>query len=114
MSTVAVAKEMGCIQGGIFEIFGGQKRSARVDPWTPPPGRFGGADRGEIRTGIQRGDSLRCIARALGRAPSTTSREVAANGGRGTSTYECDDLGLIKLRRAAPPFGVELGVGFVL
>ena len=36
----------------------------------------------EISRGIARGVSLRCIARKLGRAPSTVSREVAANGGR--------------------------------
>ena len=40
------------------------------------------AEREEISRGIAQGVSLRCITRRLGRAPSTVSREVAANGGR--------------------------------
>ena len=36
----------------------------------------------EISRGLARGDSLRQIARALGRAPSTVSREIARNRGR--------------------------------
>ena len=40
-------------------------------------------DREEISRGLSRGDSLREIARRVGCAPSTVSREVARNGGRG-------------------------------
>ena len=40
------------------------------------------AGREEISRGIAQGVSLRCVARKLGRAPSTVSCEVAANGGR--------------------------------
>lgn len=40
------------------------------------------ADREEISRGLAAGRSLRAIAAELGRAPSTVSREVAANGGR--------------------------------
>jgi transposase, IS30 family len=40
------------------------------------------ADRESISRGLVAGESLRAIARALVRAPSTISREVAANGGR--------------------------------
>src|SRR5258708_7187253 len=39
------------------------------------------AEREEISRGIAAGRSLRGIARQLGRAPSTISREIAANGG---------------------------------
>jgi len=41
------------------------------------------AEREEISRGLARDESLRGIARRLGRSPSTVSREVARNGGRG-------------------------------
>jgi transposase, IS30 family len=44
--------------------------------------RLGLDEREEISRGLAAGDSLRTIAARLGRAPSTISREVAANGGR--------------------------------
>ena len=40
------------------------------------------AEREEISRGLRAGDSFRVIARRLGRAPSTISREVTANGSR--------------------------------
>ncbi|WP_458691383.1 IS30 family transposase [Nocardia tengchongensis] len=40
------------------------------------------AEREEISRGLAAGDSLRAIARSLGRAPSTISREVTGHGGR--------------------------------
>ena len=40
------------------------------------------AEREEISRGLAGGESLRAIARRLGRASSTVSREVSANGGR--------------------------------
>jgi hypothetical protein len=46
------------------------------------PLRLSMLDREEIRVGLERGDSFRMIAAALGRAPSTVSREVNGNGGR--------------------------------
>jgi hypothetical protein len=39
-------------------------------------------EREEISRGVAGGESLRVLARRLGRAPSTLSREVARNGGR--------------------------------
>ncbi len=47
----------------------------------PPSGRvLSEEERIEIFGGLQRGDSLRGIARAIGRAPSTVSRELRRNG----------------------------------
>ena len=46
------------------------------------PLRLSLAEREEISRGLAGGESLRAIARQLGRSASTVSREVAANGGR--------------------------------
>jgi DNA-binding CsgD family transcriptional regulator len=46
------------------------------------PLRLSLAEREEISRGVATGESLRVIARGLGRTPSTVSREVARNGGR--------------------------------
>jgi len=51
------------------------------DDWSPL--RLSATEREEISRGLAAGESLRVIARRLGRAPSTVSREVNANGGRG-------------------------------
>jgi IS30 family transposase len=53
----------------------------RVRPRSPL--RLSEAEREEISRGLRAGESLRTIARRLERAPSTISREVAGNGGRG-------------------------------
>jgi IS30 family transposase len=53
----------------------------RKEMWTPGNNRLSLDDRVEIRIGLGRGDSLRSIARRLGRHPSTVCREVNGNGG---------------------------------
>jgi IS30 family transposase len=50
--------------------------------WNPSPARLSLAEREEIRVGLERGDTFTAIAALIGRAVSTVSREVAANGGR--------------------------------
>jgi IS30 family transposase len=59
------------------------------------------AEREEISRCLARGDSLRAIARALGRAPSTISREVARN--RGRRKYRAVDAEDRTWRRARRP-----------
>jgi IS30 family transposase len=49
----------------------------------PGPGRLTLADREEITLGLHAGEPSTVIAARLGKAVSTVSREVAANGGRG-------------------------------
>jgi transposase, IS30 family len=59
------------------------RRPVRRDGWVPGPGRLTLADREEISIGLHAGESFTVIAARLGKAVSTVSREVAANGGRG-------------------------------
>jgi IS30 family transposase len=58
--------------GGVYP-----DRRARTSCW-----RLSLEERVEIRLGLERGESFTAIATCLGRAPSTVSREVNANGGR--------------------------------
>jgi IS30 family transposase len=77
--TAAVA--VGCSTKSIqrfLALTGGLKR--RVKERSPL--RLSLAEREELSRGLVAGDSLRTIARRLGRAPSTISREVAWSGSR--------------------------------
>lgn len=58
----------------------GWRRPIPERVWSPL--RLSVGEREEISRGLAAGESLRCIAGRLGRAPSTVSREVAQNGGR--------------------------------
>ncbi len=58
-------------------------------------------EREEISRGVAGGDSLRVMARRLGRAPSTVSREVARNGGR--DRYRALDADRAASQRARRP-----------
>ena len=58
------------------------RRPVRHDGWVPGPGRLTLADREEVTIGLHAGESFTAIAARLGKAVSTVSREVAANGGR--------------------------------
>ena len=49
---------------------------------TPPYRRLASAEREEISRGLAQGTSLSAIARRMGRAPSTISREVPHNSGK--------------------------------
>ena len=65
------------------------------------PLRLSLAEREEISRGLAAGDSLRSIARRLGRVLSTISREVKANGG--ASCYRACRSDRAALRRARRP-----------
>jgi IS30 family transposase len=58
------------------------------------------AEREEISRGVVAGDSSRMIARRIGRATSTVSREIAANGGRHRyRAYQAEQAAGHKARR---------------
>jgi IS30 family transposase len=61
------------------------------------------AEREEVSRGLAGGESLRAIARRLGRSPSTISREVVANGGRRRCrACRADNAALRRARRPKP------------
>jgi IS30 family transposase len=78
----AIARELSCSLPLVTAIVYVQPpESGLPDRWTPAPGRLSAEDREEILLGLARGESMSAIARSLGRAPSTITREVAVNGG---------------------------------
>src|SRR4051794_28765418 len=83
LSLREVARQVGCSHEVVRTVVRREsKRPVRSDPWQPGPGRLTLADREEISLGLREGASFTAIARRLGKAVSTVSREVAGNGGR--------------------------------
>ena len=60
-------------------------------------------EREQLSRQLARGQSLRTIGRILGRAPSTLSREVARNGGRGVYRATADDTQAWRRSRRPQP-----------
>ena len=80
---IDIAREVGCTAPMVgLMVRQGKFLTGVPDAWEPRLGCLGIADREEILVGIRAGHSMNAIAQRLGRAPSTISREVAANGGR--------------------------------
>jgi IS30 family transposase len=67
------------------------------------PLRLSLAEREEISRGLAAGWPVRAIARAVGRAPSTVCREVAANGGRERYRACAADRRAVRLMRRPKP-----------
>ncbi len=78
----------------------------RAEDWHVSNMRLSLADRIEIAMARERGETLRCIAKRLGRAPSTISREVKANliaaGGRGYRPVQAHNRAHRMARRPKP------------
>ncbi len=76
--------------------------------WPRSPLRLSPAEREEISRGMASGESLRSVARRIGRAPSTVSREVRANGGR--ARYRAHRAELRRDRAARRPRASRLAL----
>jgi transposase, IS30 family len=84
LSLREIGPQVGCSHQGVALIVRhASRRPVRRDGWVPGPGRLTLADREEITIGLHAGQSFTAIAARVGKAVSTVSREVAANGGRG-------------------------------
>ncbi len=59
------------------------------------------SEREEVSRGVMAGRSMRTMARALGRAPSTVSREIGRNGGR--QAYRASEADASAWQRARRP-----------
>lgn len=77
---VAAAAGVGCCAKTVQRLL---RRTGGISPRRRPraPVRLSLAEREEISRGLLAKDSSRVIAGRLGRAPSTVSRDIAANGG---------------------------------
>jgi IS30 family transposase len=70
------------------------------------------SEREEISRGVMAGRSMRTMAHALGRAPSTVSREIGRNGGR--QAYRASEADASGWQRARRPKGCKLAQNRVL
>lgn len=77
-----IAVEVGCSHESVRRLAREHGVEGRRDEWVPGPGRLTLAEREEISRGLERDATFSVIARCLGRAVSSVSREVAANGDR--------------------------------
>lgn len=83
LSLREIGRQVGCSHEVVRTVVRREsKRPVRSQAWRPGPGRLTLADREEISLGLRSGHSFTAIAARLGKATSTVSREVAANGGR--------------------------------
>src|SRR5581483_260778 len=82
MSYRQVMAEVGRSMGAVQRVIEGMGGVLKPSDWAPSAARLSLAEREEISRGLERDDSFRAIAGAIGRDPSTVSREVNANGGR--------------------------------
>jgi IS30 family transposase len=83
LSLRQVARQVSCSHQTAWLVLRGKGGRWARSAWEPAEGRLSVVEREEISLGVHRGETFSAIASRLGRATSTVSREVAANGGRG-------------------------------
>ncbi|HLI57968.1 MAG TPA: IS30 family transposase [Actinomycetota bacterium] len=102
----SIARSLGRSQGAVRDLI---LKTGGIRPLAPTvwsDARMSLAEREEISRGLVSGELLRRVAARLGRAPSTISREVAANGGR--HRYRACDAETSARRRARRPRPAKL------
>src|SRR5262245_60601510 len=77
-----IGRILGCSRHAVTNTLRRAPRPPSLTMWNPSPVWLSLDEREEIRVGLERGDTLTAIAGRIGRAVSTVSREVNANGGR--------------------------------
>lgn len=77
-----IARAIGRSQGAVRDLIAKTGGVRPLDPTEWSEARLSLTEREEISRGVAGGESARQIAARLGRAPSTISRELKANGGR--------------------------------
>ncbi len=101
-----IARAVGRSQAAVRSLIA---KTGGVRPLVPTEwcdARLSLVEREEISRGIAGGESARQIAASLSRAPSTISREIAANGGR--TSYRCCEAETSARRRARRPKSAKL------
>jgi IS30 family transposase len=97
-----IGKEIGRAHRTVWGEIARSRRPVVPGPMRSPL-RLSLAEREEVSRGIAGGESLRSIARRLGRSPSTISREVVTNGGRRRyRACRADKAALQRARRPKP------------
>ena len=101
---IDIAREVGCTVPMVGKMAReGRHLDAKPFGWEPREGRLTVLDREQILVGLARGDTLTVIARGLGRAVSTVSREVKRGGGRdGYSAWRAHEDARERARRPKP------------
>lgn len=108
LTFVEIARQVGVsdvLVGIYLRPYGGVIRG---QPWVTSPARLSLDDRVEIKLGLERRESMRSIARRIGRHVSTVSREVSCNAG--VKGYKPMDAHVSARDRARRPKARKLGV----